>query len=188
MNQAPKIALHHAGIWVTDFERMVAFYRGIFDLHVSDQGRYPDGKRVVFMTLDPNAHHTFVIGEGRPQGSPSTVNQLSFRVEGLAAVRYYWERVMRAEVPRWVTVTHGNAWSVYFWDPEDNRAEIFADTPWHVPQPCRATIDFKTQSNEEIADFTRALVREREGFKPFGAWRRETARAMDREDWPLIED
>ena len=68
---------------------MVAFYRGIFDLHVSDQGRYPDGKRVVFMTLDPNAHHTFVIGEGRPEGSPSTVNQLSFRVETLAAVCYY---------------------------------------------------------------------------------------------------
>ena len=32
-------------------------------------------------------------------------------------------------------VTHGNAVSVYFKDPEGNGIEIFCDTPWHVPQP-----------------------------------------------------
>jgi catechol 2,3-dioxygenase len=188
MSAEPRVALHHAGIWVTDFDGMVQFYRDLFGFHVSDRGRYPDGNRVVFMTIDPNAHHTFVIGEGRPQGSPSTVNQLSFRTDGLAAVRKFWERVTEAKVKRWVTVTHGNAWSVYFWDAEDNRIEIFADTPWHVPQPCRATIDFTKQSDQEIFEFTRALVAEKQGFKPFAAWRRETAQAMDLEDWPLIAD
>ena len=36
--------------------------------------------------------------------------------------------------------------------------------------------------------FTRALVEKDAGFQSFGAWRRETAHAMDRDDWPLIED
>lgn len=188
MSAAPSVALHHAGIWVTDFDRMVELYRGIFGFHVSDQGRYPDGNRVVFMTLDPNAHHTFVIGEGRAKDSPSTVNQLSFRTDSLASVRHYWEAVTRAPVERWVTVTHGNAWSVYFWDPEGNRIEIFADTPWHVPQPCRAAIDFAKQTDAEIVEFTRAMVQERAGFEPFAAWRKETAKAMGREDWKPIDD
>jgi catechol 2,3-dioxygenase-like lactoylglutathione lyase family enzyme len=187
MSTQPAIALHHAGIWVTDFDRMVAFYRSIFNFHISDKGRYPDGKRLVFLTLDPNAHHTFVIGEGRPAGSPSTVNQLSFRTDSLASVRHYWEAVTREQVPRIVPVTHGNAWSVYFWDPEDNRVEVFADTPWHVPQPFREAIDF-SKSDAEIIEFTRALAQERVGFQPFAAWRKETAHAMDRDDWPLIED
>jgi len=34
-----------------------------------------------------------------------------------------------------VPLTHGNAWSVYFRDPELNGVEVFIDTPWHVRQP-----------------------------------------------------
>jgi catechol 2,3-dioxygenase len=178
MSRQPEIALHHAGIWVTDFERMVAFYRSIFNFHVSDEGRYPDGKRLIFLTLDPTAHHTFVIAEGRPAGSPSTVNQLSFRTDSLASVRHYWEAVTREKVKRMVTLTHGNAWSVYFWDPEDNRVEVFADTPWHVPQPCGEPIDFAKSNDDEIFEFTRKLAGGLTGFQAFDDWRKETALAM----------
>ena len=184
---APKIALHHAGIWVTDFADMIAFYRGIFNFHVSDEGRYPDGKRLIFLTLDPTAHHTFVIAEGRPAGSPSTVNQLSFRTDSLASVRHYWERVTRAPVQRWVTITHGNAWSVYFWDPEGNRVEVFCDTPWHVPQPCGVPIDFAAKSDDEIYEFTRKLAQDLDGFKAFDDWRSETAREMADEIAKLVD-
>ncbi len=186
MSRQPEIALHHAGIWVTDFEGMVAFYRGVFNFHVSDEGRYPDGKRLIFLTLDPTAHHTFVIAEGRPAGSPSTVNQLSFRTDGLASVRHYWEAVTRAPVQRWVTLTHGNAWSVYFWDPEGNRVEVFADTPWHVPQPCGEPIDF-AKSDAEIVEFTRQLAEKLSGFKPFDKWRQETAQTMAEEARTLFD-
>lgn len=68
MSDLPITALHHAGIWTTNFDGMVDLYCRIFKFHVSDKGRYPDGNRVIFLTLDPNAHHTFVIGEGRPAG------------------------------------------------------------------------------------------------------------------------
>ena len=32
-------------------------------------------------------------------------------------------------------LTHGNALSIYFNDPEGNGLEVFWDTPWHVAQP-----------------------------------------------------
>ena len=32
-------------------------------------------------------------------------------------------------------VSHGNAWSLYFTDPEGNGVECLVDTPFHVRQP-----------------------------------------------------
>ncbi|NQV54302.1 MAG: VOC family protein [Rhodospirillales bacterium] len=178
MANLPSLSLHHAGIWVTDFDMMVAFYRALFGFHVSDEGTYPDGGRVIFLTIDPASHHTFVIGEGRPEGAPSTINQLSFRTDGLAAVRSFWQ-VLEGEgaVARKYTRCHGNAWSVYFWDPEDNRIEIFADTPWHVNQPFGEPIDF-TLDDAEIMRFTEELVKKDPSYRPFDDWRADTAAAL----------
>jgi len=50
MTNLANLSLHHAGIWVTDFDGMVAFYRRLFGFHVSDEGTYPDGSRVIFLT------------------------------------------------------------------------------------------------------------------------------------------
>ena len=40
MTTKPGVALHHVGIWVTDFDMMVALYRRIFGFHMSDLGNY----------------------------------------------------------------------------------------------------------------------------------------------------
>ena len=52
-------------------------------------------------------------------------------------------------------LTHGNAWSVYFRDPEFNGVEVFIDTPWHVRQPQGEPLDLD-KSNDEIVEATRA--------------------------------
>jgi catechol 2,3-dioxygenase len=39
------------------------------------------------------------------------------------------------------TVTHGIACSVYFFDPEDNRIELYYTTPYKVRQPLGEHID-----------------------------------------------
>ena len=115
MTSKPGVALHHVGIWVTDFDMMVALYRRIFGFHVSDQGNYDPKHRVAFLTLDPTAHHTFIIGEGRSDGSESTINQISFRADGLAGVRSYWKMVEAEKmITRYEVRTHSNAWSLYF--------------------------------------------------------------------------
>ena len=45
-------------------------------------------------------------------------------------------------------VSHGNALSVYFKDPEGNRIELFVDTPWYVEQPVRVPMDMKLSDAE----------------------------------------
>ena len=63
------------------------------------------------------------------------------------------------------TITHGNAWSVYFRDPEQNGIEIFCDTPWHVAQPALEPWDEKT-SDDELRAATLAKFEDRESFGP----------------------
>ena len=62
-----------------------------------------------------------VIAEGRnPETEQTTVNQISFRCENLKQLRQVHEAVTTDEDVQEVLVTdHGNAWSVYFYDPEE---------------------------------------------------------------------
>jgi hypothetical protein len=46
-------------------------------------------------------------------------------------------------------VSHGNAWSIYFKDPEGNTVEAYLDTPFHVPQPHGKPLDL-AKSDEQI--------------------------------------
>ena len=64
---------------------------------------------------------------------------------------------------------HGNAWSVYFDDPEGNNIETYLDSPFHVPQPFGELLDF-TLSNDEIVALTEKMCRDTEGFAPRPDW------------------
>jgi catechol 2,3-dioxygenase len=68
-------------------------------------------------------------------------------------------------------VNHGNAWSVYFKDPEGNTVEAYLDTPFHVPQPHGEFLDL-SKSDEEIVRETEAACRKEPGFMPFNAFTR----------------
>jgi catechol 2,3-dioxygenase len=59
------------------------------------------------------------------------------------------------QVTEIMPLNHGNAWSVYFRDPECNGVEVFIDTPWHVRQPQGEPLDLD-RSNDEIFEATRA--------------------------------
>jgi len=73
-----------------------------------------------------------------------------------------------------VSISHGNAWSIYFRDPEGSRIEVFADTPWHVPQPVREPIDLD-RPEADILRETEDFCRNRPGFRPMAEWRQEVA-------------
>jgi catechol 2,3-dioxygenase len=51
-------------------------------------------------------------------------------------------------------LTHGNAWSIYFRDPEGNGVEVFCDTPWHVRQPQARSWD-PSLSEEDLLAWTK---------------------------------
>jgi catechol 2,3-dioxygenase len=64
-----------------------------------------------------------------------------------------------------VPLTHGNAWSVYFRDPEFNGVEVFIDTPWHVRQPQGEPLELD-KSDDEIVEATRARFSQEPEFGP----------------------
>jgi catechol 2,3-dioxygenase len=158
MTKLPKAQLTHLGIFVWDLDKMVAFYEQEFGMIVADRGVSTAGLEAAFMTGNANEHHELVLVAAREPGQKSTLNQISFEVETLEDVRQYWSRMQEIGAPILQTKNHGNAWSVYVADPEGNRLEIFANSPWAMEQPVGAPIDF-SKSVEELMKETEALVR-----------------------------
>jgi catechol 2,3-dioxygenase len=67
-------------------------------------------------------------------------------------------------------VSHGNAWSVYFTDPEGNGLECFVDTPFHVAQPYGDRLDL-SKADDDIEHDTRSKLESKPEFQPFDEWR-----------------
>lgn len=168
MTLAPHPQLTHVGVYVRDIKAMEEFYTKVVGLLVSDRG-LARGTEFVFMTAQPGAHHQFVIATGRPAQGASTVNQSSFRVRNLDELKEIYRRVKAAHAPKMRTVSHGNALSCYFDDPEGNMVEIYMDTEWHVPQPHMEVIDLE-KSNEEILNWNEHHCRMTPGFMPMAAY------------------
>jgi hypothetical protein len=92
----------------------------------------------------------------------------------LAGLREMHRRLEREGVAELAPVSHGNALSVYFKDPEGNRIELFVDTPWYVEQPVRVPLDLKLPE-AEIWAWAERDARARPGFRPAEQWRAELA-------------
>ena len=98
------------------------------------------------------------------------MNQISFKLPTLADLKAMHARARDEGTKQFRIVTHGNAWSVYFADPEGNRVEVFVDTPWHTPQPVVEPFDIEAPV-EVIERETEALCRNRPGFMSRAQWR-----------------
>jgi catechol 2,3-dioxygenase-like lactoylglutathione lyase family enzyme len=172
------LAFSHVGIFVNDIDRMVDFYTRYLGFAVSDRGTSSRGGDIVFMTRDPREHHQVVLAAGRPADLPfNVINQISFRVDSLRTLREMYAALKSAPVKMLGPVTHGNALSVYFLDPEGNRLELLIDTPWHVPQPHRIEADFSLP-DKELWSAIEKHVRKVPGFKPMKKWAAEIKRKI----------
>ena len=147
------LTLSHCGIFVANMARMVDFYTGFLGFAVSDRGTLADGRgEIVFLTRDPREHHQFVLATGRPENlGYNIVNQLSFRVDSLETLRELQRGLKDEHAAELGPVSHGNALSVYFRDPEGNRVELYVDTLWSVDQPCRIAAPFEHSEGELLA-------------------------------------
>ena len=162
----------HFGIHVSDLARMEDFYTRVIGLLVMDRGTpREDGPTLVFLSHDPDEHHQMVLVTGRPPGIEyNVVNQISFKLGALDDLKAAHARVREAGVKEFRIVTHGNAWSIYFPDPEGNRVELFVDTPWHTPQPFAEPFDIDAPV-EAIMEATERICRDRPGFASRAEWR-----------------
>ena len=59
--------------------------------------------------------------------------------------------------------------SVYFRDPEDNRIEVFTQTPWHATQPCRFDVDYD-QPDAALKKATLGAAKTLAGFTTTEDW------------------
>ncbi|MGH8724840.1 MAG: VOC family protein [Burkholderiales bacterium] len=145
MTSVPEFSFSHMGMFVTDAARMEDFYTRVLGFAVTDRGR-------------PGA------------AGFNAINQISFRMADLAGLREMHRRLQKEGVGELAPVSHGNACSVYFRDPEGNRVELFVDTPWYVQQPVRIPMDMHMSEAETWA-WAEREARKLPGFTPVERWR-----------------
>lgn len=170
------LTLSHVGIHVHDLPRMVDFYTGFLGFAISDRGPARGGGEIVFLTRDPAEHHQFVLASGRPaELGFNIVNQLSFRVDSVATLRELQAGLADEPDVRDLGPTcHGNTVSVYFLDPEGNRVELLAGTPWYIPQPVRLPVDLSLPDAQLWAS-VEAACRAVPGFATREDWEADIA-------------
>jgi catechol 2,3-dioxygenase-like lactoylglutathione lyase family enzyme len=142
--------LGHVGLFCNDLMKMRDFYSRVMGLTITDE----DLERgICFLSADPEAeHHELALARAKePAQKTQNVQQVSFKVGSLDDVRAFYHRLQEEGLKIDRTVTHGIACSVYFYDPEDNRVELYHTTPYNVRQPLGAPIDLDKDNDELLA-------------------------------------
>ena len=142
--------LGHVGLFCNDLLKMRDFYSRVMGLQITDE----DLERgICFLSAAPEAeHHELALARAKdPAQKTRNVQQVSFKVKSLDDVRAFFHRLQQAGLRIDRTVTHGIACSVYFYDPEDNRIELYYTTPYKVRQPLGEPIDLDKPNEELLA-------------------------------------
>ena len=172
----PNMTLSHVEFYVHDVLKMETFYTQYLGFVVTDREN-----GMVFLSRNPEEHHQLVLNaQPSYRATNSPVDHLSFRVSSISDLRVFSSALKASEVGI-QTVSHGTTWSIYFHDPEGNRIEVFADTPWYVNQPCKFTINLEL-SDEELYKFTEHKIQNLPGFKAVEDWRKLHMSSVDHEN------
>ena len=152
----PKISgLGHVGIFTNDLMTQRTFYSETLGLTIADEDLEMG---IVFLSSDPEAeHHEFVLLKRREPAAGVAVQQISFKVPSLDDLRDFYHRLQEEDVKFNMIVSHGNAFGMYFDDPEGNNIELYYKTGFPVPQPHADPIDLDA-SNEELLAQAEALI------------------------------
>ena len=151
--------LGHFGVFCHDLELCTRFYRDVLGLTVTDEDA---GLGMRFFSARPGfEHHEFQLVEGRTAGPASEgvrlIQQVSFRVETLPELVEMHERFVAEGVVFDMVVSHGNAFGIYFFDPEGNRCEVYWHTGLPARQPFLTPIDLRAPLAELLAENARLV-------------------------------
>lgn len=155
-------SLGHVGIVCDDFLKMRDFYTRVIGLTVTDED---PARSSCFLSGDPETeHHQLALGQVRgpddpagPRPKTQGVGQISFIVDSMDALKELYQRLLKEGSRIDNVVTHGISNSVYFFDPEDNRIELYYKTGYIVKQGFSRPIDLENQSNEDILAFAKSF-------------------------------
>jgi catechol-2,3-dioxygenase len=118
----------------------------------------------VFLSADPQAvDHEIALMRGRPAADePRLIQQISMRVASLDDLRAFRRRLVADGYRIEGVVNHASAIGCYFFDPEDNRTEVF----WVTGRPCWVPtanpIDIERPDAEVLAEVDRVWSQLRE--------------------------
>ena len=174
------VSWSHCVLKVRDLEAMVRFYCDTLGWVEADRGPLgpPGAPEIVFMTGSSGDHHQMALVRSRGEEEATSLDHNAFRVATLAEVKALYQKLAKdPRVAGLAPVTHGNAISVYFKDPEGNGVEVFCDTPWHAKQPAVSGWD-PAQSEAEILARVRREYQDDPEFRPMEQYRAERAKAL----------
>jgi catechol-2,3-dioxygenase len=147
------VGLGHIGLYVHDLDKMTAHYRDVLGMQVTKQNQKAG---IVFLSSEPkNADHEIALFKHKPSklgiafdgGSP--IQQISIRVLSLDDLRNHYRKLVAQGYRIDQVVNHVSAIGVYYYDPEDNRSEVYWVTGRNCWFPITEPIDIE-QSNEAI--------------------------------------
>jgi catechol-2,3-dioxygenase len=175
----PDMYLSHFELYVRDILSMEEFYTRYLGFVVTDRGEGENA--MVFLSRNPDEHHQLVLNPRQSHKAvESPVDHISFRIDSIANLRVFHKALLSSSTT-FETVSHGTTWSIYFRDPEENRLELFTDTPWHVNQPCKFEIDLGLP-NEELLEYTEHRIKALPGFRKVEDWRKSHINSLSAED------
>ena len=147
--------LGHLGVFCDDLENMRDFYSQFMGLTITDEDL---DRGICFMSADPKSeHHELALARSRDGGqSTKDVQQISFIVKGMDDLQSFYQKIKERGLRIDRTVTHGISCSIYFYDPEDNRIELYYKTGYDVKQPFGAEINLE-DSPEKILEFSKSF-------------------------------
>ena len=169
----------HAVIRVRDLELMSQFYCEVLGFRVADRGTLgPDGTgpEIIFLSGASSDHHQIAFAPVRGPEEATSLDHCAFRVDAISDVKEVIARVKAdARVSDGAPVTHGNAISVYFKDPEGNGIEVFCDSPWHVQQPQAKGWD-PAMSDADVLEDVEAKFKDEPEFSPIAEYQARKAK------------
>ncbi len=167
-----RLTLSHTTVAVDDIDAMLDFYCGPLGFAVTNRGVFGDGGEMAFISQDPTEHHQIVFVSGMPQPEHQFVmaDHMAFRTGTLDDLRAIGARLEAAGVEGVIPIDHGNAWSLYFNDPEGNGLECFVDSPFHVAQPFADQLDLAAD-DAAIETETQTRIEGDAEFQSMSEWR-----------------
>ncbi len=144
--------LGHVGLYADDMARMRDFYTRVLGLTVTDEN---DEVGLTFFSARPQEEHHEMVLQRRGDRPKSNAQQVSWEVDSLDNLLSIYRRLQEEGIRFEQIVTHGIAFGVYFYDPEDNRTEVYWHTGKDVPQPFRKDINLDQPVDQILADAER---------------------------------
>ena len=167
--------LSHMALFARDVDHMIDFYGRVLGLSVSDGRQLEAGisrgdSEIIFLSNQPQIHQQLQLSASLFDDEEcNVIHQVSFRLGDLSELREVARRIVeetQVDLSQLDQLDHGNAWSLYFRDPEENMLELYVETPWKIKQPFAQPFDI-LQPDDVIIGMTFERVRDAEGVDPW---------------------